>query len=238
MPGPGPQRQLAPPDQRTCCPADPAIARHFDSEMRSHAERGELPEMVDVTRTLLEMLPDVADARPTLLELGCGSGALTVELLRRGAARAAGVDLSAGSLAMARRRADAAGVAERVAFSHADASVVALEQHDWVVLDRVICCYRHLGQLLANAIPAARRRFIFSVPHDRGWRGLVTRSVVLAERLFNRLRRAPCAAFVHDIAEIERRLAEAGFERREWRNAGLWYAAVFERPAEAVDSAV
>lgn len=218
-------------DHRSCCPADPSIARHFDQAMREHATRGELPPMADISHALLEMLTDVADRQPRLLEVGCGSGGLTVELLRRGATRASGVDLSAESLAMARRRADEAGVAERATFTHGDGSVAPLAEHDWVVMDRVICCYRHLGQLLGNAIPAARERFAFSVPRDSGWHGLVIRSWLLIERLFNRLRASPCAAFVHDIATIERRLAAAGFERRSERTVGLWYAAVFQRRA-------
>jgi magnesium-protoporphyrin O-methyltransferase len=222
-----------PADHRECCPADPRIARTFDRRMRDAAARGALPEMVNVTRALVDLLDDVADQRPTLLELGCGSGALTVELLRRGATRADGVDLSAESLALAERRAREAGVEDRTTFVNGDASVVGLETHDWVVLDRVICCYRHLGQLLANAIPAAGRRFVFSVPADHGWRGLATRSVLVLERLISRLRGGPCPAFVHDIATIERRLAEAGFVRLRQRTVGLWYAAVFERPTTA-----
>jgi len=213
-----------------CCrPADPRISRYFDQRMRILAAAGEMPEMVDVSRGLLELLDDVAQERPTLLELGAGSGALSVALLERGAARADGVDLSAESVATARRRADAAGVGSRANFMVGDGARVALDQHDWVVLDRVICCYADADQLLRNSIGAAAKRYAFSVPYARGWRGLVNWLEFIAEGLIDRLRGQPCPSYLHDIGMIERKLAGAGFRRLRHATLGRWYAAVWTR---------
>jgi SAM-dependent methyltransferase len=63
-----------------------------------------------------EMLEGVAGA-PSVLDVGCGSGRLTVELARRGAS-VTGIDVSDARLAAARTRAEEAGVAAR--FLHAD----------------------------------------------------------------------------------------------------------------------
>ena len=233
---PPPAGPAAPADHAAptdCCAADPRIARHFDQRARKRTAGGRLPEMVNVTRTLLGLLDDVGAEQPTLLELGCGTGALTVELLGQGATSADGFDLSAGAIDVARRRAEEAGVAERVHFALADAAQAELTAHDWVVLDRVICCYPDVDRLLGNAVPAAHRRLAFSVPARRGWRGLISRLVVSAENATNRLRRYPCPGYVHDIDQIERRLADAGFRRLRHATVGLWYAAVFERPADA-----
>lgn len=185
--------------------------------------------MADVSRGLLELLADAAQVRPTLLELGAGSGGLTVALLQLGATRADGVDLSPESVATARRRADEAGVGSRARFEVGDGAHARLEQHDWVILDRVICCYAHVDRLLVNSIAAAGGRYAFSVPHVRGWRGLVNRLIIGAENATNRLRGRPCPGYLHDIGAIERRLTDAGFRRLRWRTVGLWYAAVFER---------
>lgn len=225
-----PDSQLEP---RTddCCSADPRIANYFNKRMRALAAAGELPEMVEVSRRLLEILSDVGELRPTVLELGAGSGALTVALLELGAAAADGVDLSADSAATAQRRAATAGVAERVSFSIGDGAQVPLTTHDWVVLDRVICCYPHMERLLANAIGAAARRFAFSVPFSSGWRGVVNRTISAAENVTNRIRGRPCPGYVHDIQRIEARLAAAGFARLRHARTNLWYTAVWERPA-------
>ena len=217
-----------------CCTpadADPRIARHFDERMRNAAAAGEFPAMVEVSRNLLEMLSDVGDVKPTLLELGCGSGALSVALLERGAASSTGVDLSAESIATARRRAEAAGVAGHVRLQVGDGSVVPVEQHDWVVLDRVICCYAHIDRLLANSIGAARRRYAFSVPRDSGWQGAVNQFIRIVENATDRFRGLPCPGYGHPIRKIEGRLRGAGFELKQSRKVGLWHAAVWERPA-------
>ena len=197
--------------------------------MRAAAAAGEFPQMVEVSRRLLDLLSDVESVRPTLLELGCGSGALTVALLERGAVQADGVDLSPESVATARRRAEMAGVDSRVDFQQGDGSQVAVEAHDWVVLDRVICCYADLDRLLANSIGAAEKRYALSVPLDSGWQGLVNRTILTAENLTRRLRGNPCPGYAHSIAKIRRRLRDAGFEALRERKVGLWYAAVFER---------
>jgi magnesium-protoporphyrin O-methyltransferase len=198
--------------------------------MRTLAEDGQFPEMVEVSHALLDMLGDDAERlHPTYLELGCGSGALMVALLERGVVSADGVDLSSESIATATRRAEGSGVGDRVNLQVGDGSVAQVEPHDWVVLDRVICCYSHVDRLLGNAVGAATRRFAFSVPRDRGWQGLVNRLIVTAENATNRLRGRPCPGYVHSIRKMERRLAAAGFALLRDQKVGLWYAAVWER---------
>jgi magnesium-protoporphyrin O-methyltransferase len=178
---------------------------------------------------LLEALgPDAASAT-SVLELGCGSGALLTSLLERGVPSATGVDLSPESLALARRRAAAAGVETRADLRVGNGATVTVEPHDWVVLDRVLCCYRDLDLLLANSTAAARRRYAFSVPISAGWRGVLNRLIVGAEGAVARFRRDKCPAFVHDVGTIEARVTNAGFRRTRTTAEGAWYVAVFDR---------
>jgi ubiquinone/menaquinone biosynthesis C-methylase UbiE len=67
---------------------------------------------------LLERLGDVRGLR--VLDLGCGSGELSATLLARGAA-VTGIDLSPGMVAVARKRAEARGLAEHAIFVAAPA---------------------------------------------------------------------------------------------------------------------
>src|SRR3954447_4311274 len=85
-----------------CCgEVDPRISSHFDNRIAELTAESEFPQMVDVSEMLLDLLDDVGEAQPTLLELGCGSGALLVSLMKRGATRARGYDMSPGMLAVA-----------------------------------------------------------------------------------------------------------------------------------------
>lgn len=216
-----------------CCQssADPRIARYFDRSMAGRVDGGPLPGMHSTSARLGEMLADVATVRPSILELGCGPGALSVNLLERGASRVTGVDLSPASIKAARRRAAERGVADRAVFVVGDGALAPLELHDWVVLDRVLCCYGDLGRLMDKSIAAAAVRYAFSVPLSSGVRGIVNRLLRSAENATNVLRGRPCPGYGHDVREIEDRLRRAGFARVGAVTAGLWYLAIFERPS-------
>jgi len=162
---------------------------------------------------------------------GLRTGALSVNLLERGASRVTGVDLSPASIEAARRRAAERGVADRAVFVVGDGALAPLELHDWVVLDRVLCCYGDLGRLMDKSIAAAAVRYAFSVPLSSGVRGIVNRLLRAAENATNVLRGRPCPGYGHDVRKIEDRLRRAGFARVGAVTAGLWYLAIFERPS-------
>jgi len=172
-----------------------------------------------------------ASAAPSVLELGSGSGALVVELLRRGATSADAIDLSPDMVDAARRRAAEADVIDRVTFEQGDASLKEHSAHDWVVLDRVLCCYPDVERLLATATRAATRRVAFTVPTSRGWRGALNKFMWQASNIPQRLGRPGCFGYVHDLDRIEGTLAAAGFALHGRDRLGLWYAAVWDRPA-------
>jgi magnesium-protoporphyrin O-methyltransferase len=215
-----------------CCETpDPRIASCFDKRVADDSGSGEFPDMVDVSRGLLYLLCDVSTEHPTLLELGCGSGAMSVTLLESGAESVDGVDLSPESIATATRRAAAAGVAERAHFTVGDGSVVPVQRHDWVVMDRVICCFADMERLLGHAIAAADKRVCFTVPDSRGMWGVFNRIGWGFEAWLTRFRRNACPGYVHSLDLITRRLADSGFELLRDRRMGVWYAAVWERSA-------
>lgn len=223
--------ERSPDPSSDCCGIpDPRIAAHFDHRAADATAGGDFPQMVDVSRRLLSMLSDVTSEQPTVLELGCGTGAMSVALLEKGALHADGVDLSAQSIATATRRAEAAGVGERATFVVGDGSVLPVERHDWVVMDRVMCCFADMERLLGNAINASNRRICFTVPESRGAWGVFNRLGWGFEAWLTRFRRDACPGYVHSLDAIGRRLTDAGFELLRDRRMGIWYAAVWQRP--------
>jgi len=215
-----------------CCATESQIARHFDDRIAELTADTDLPEMMDVSAMLLDLVDDdVAGAAPTVLELGCGSGALLVALLKRGASRARGIDLSPGMLAVAVKRAEKADVADQAAFSLGDGAKADVQPADWVVMDRVICCYPDMDALLAQATRAAKARIAFTVPTSRGWRGLINRVMWPFDNIPLLFGRPGCRGFVHSLDRIEKRLHDAGFAQKRQDRLGLWHAAVWDRAA-------
>lgn len=208
------------------CDSRSPIGAHFDAKIRRGPANASAP-LHFTTRGLLELLPSPAGR--TVLEVGCGRGGLLAELLRSGAAAASGVDLSGASIEVAKSRLTDEDLADRASLTVGDGAELELDVHDWVVLDRVICCYPDADALLANSSRAAGSIFAFSVPDSRGWRGAAARASRWLDNTWNALQRRRCSTFVHDLGRIDRALTVAGLRRRARARHGLWYVAVYER---------
>jgi magnesium-protoporphyrin O-methyltransferase len=218
-------------EQACACPTDARIARHFDAKTAERLARGQDPGLVAVSERLSDALLSLDPTGRTVLELGCGRGGLLLRLVQAGATRASGLDLSSAGIDAARNRFERAQLADRAHFSVGDAARVPLETHDWVILDRVMCCYPDVEGLLGNTLPAARQVYAFTVPTSRGWRGVLARLAEWLENAWNTLRGQACPGYVHDLDLIEERLAGAGFQLRHRERQRLWHVAIYERSA-------
>lgn len=186
-----------------------------------------------ITERFVQALDRQGLAGRTVLDVGCGSGDLALATLARGAERATGVDLSPGGIEQARSLAAERGFADRTSFSVGDGADVPLERHDVVTLNRVLCCYPRFGPLLDNVVAAAGEVFAYSAPVHTGATGLFNRiSLGISNRWF-RLRRKKFGgfqAYVHDLDDVDRRIADAGFRPvHRSRQRVVWQLAVFTR---------
>jgi len=220
-----------PEGQECACPTDSRIARHFDAKVAERSATGQDPGLVAVSERLRDALLSLDPVDRTVLELGCGRGGLLLALAQAGLAGATGLDLSAASIDAARNRFEQAQLSDRVRLSVGDAARVSLEPHDWVILDRVMCCYPDIERLLANTLPAARQIYAFTVPSSRGWRGVIARLEEWVENAWNSIRGRPCPGYVHDLDLIEEKLTAAGFRLRHRDRQRMWHVAVYERSA-------
>jgi hypothetical protein len=128
---------------------------------------------------------------------------------------------------VARRRAASAGVDERATFIGGNAAAMDVEPHDWVILDRSICCFSDVDGLIAAALAAARQRVALTVPESRGWRGVLNRLRLALKTGWDVLH-GGCRSYVHDVNRIEARLAAAGFQAAAPHRVylGRWLVAV------------
>jgi len=205
------------------------ISRCFDRCACAKTRRRHPGRVRGVSKALLALLERQGLAEATVLELGCGLGGLTRETIRRGAARATGIDLSPESIRAATRLAAEEGLTDRVAFSVADGASAALDPQDLLVLDKVICCYAAWEDLLENSLGAARRTYAFVAPVSWGWRGLAAKIAISFGNAFFRIAGQRYRAFVHDLKQVESRIAEASFQRMATTTQAILFVGVYAR---------
>lgn len=142
------------------------------------------------------------------LEIGVGAGGVTVEMLRRGASRATGVDAVAAQLGAARELAADFDVADRAEFVLADfAQHDDVPKADVVVMDRVICCYSDWRSLLESAAAHTNQILALSYPRDTWWMRLIRLGMNFSRWLI----RSDFRFHVHSPQKMHELLAARGF---------------------------
>ena len=210
-----------------CC-STRAYGEFFDEKQaRRDADGYRRKGLRGAAKRLVELVAARGVERATLLEIGGGVGALQIELIERGVARAANVELSASYEDAARELLRERGLEERVERRVLDLAQEpdAVEPADVVVLHRVVCCYGDYDRLLSTAAVKARRMLAFTYPPDNA----ITRRAVRILNLWPRLRGCEFRAYVHPERAMLGVVEEAGFTRVARERAGVWRMALLER---------
>ena len=210
------------------CPQCEGIEAFFDRreaerELRIYRKKG--PS--SITKVLLDAIRAQGIDGASLLDVGGGVGAIQHELLAAGVSSAVSVDASSAYHAVAREEAERRGLADRVQqrFGNFVDLAPQLEQADIVTLDKVICCYHDVEQLVHLSSAKARRMYAVVYPRYN----LLLRALPKLASVFFRLRRTPFRVFVHPTAVVEGLVEGNGLRRTFHRKSGFWQVAVFTR---------
>jgi magnesium-protoporphyrin O-methyltransferase len=213
----------------TCCGGFSAAvdAQFTPKKALSELERYRKKGPGVTTRLLRDGLTKAGLEAGTILDVGAGIGALTFELLARGATSAVAVDASAAYLAAAREEAGRRGRSELIRFVHGDfvERSTELAQADTVTLDRVVCCYAHYQPLLDRALSLAVHGFALSYPRDRWF----VRAGERFENTLRQLRSNPFRTVVHPVGAMQRMISDAGFALVNHSQTRTWAADVYAR---------
>jgi magnesium-protoporphyrin O-methyltransferase len=212
-----------------CCPPDrpptdiEKIAEWFDERFRDWQ-----PVCPASTDMLFGWVRDGL-AGSSVLDIGCGTGALIVRALEAGATRATGADLSTEAIAQASALVKENGFEERVELWVGDGAVEPLEEHDVVLLDKVICCYPDADTLIARSTAAARRLYAIAVPESHGVWGFISRARWFVFDIVERLRGSDHPRFVHSRRDVEAKVLAAGFRPVHTGRQFVWFVGVYAR---------
>src|SRR2546427_8139394 len=132
------------------------IAQEFDADAFEFCERYKNKGLSRSSKLLLRFILDNKVRDRAVLDLGCGTGGLSFELLKEGASNAVGFDLSPKMISAAVELAQSHGVESRAKFQLGNAATSEVPRSDIVVMDKVLCCYSEWRPLLKNAVVATR----------------------------------------------------------------------------------
>jgi SAM-dependent methyltransferase len=163
----------------------------------------------------------------SVLDIGCGVGQVHLTLLKEGADRSLGIDLSDAMLKEAKRFADKSGLAERAQYVTGDFVQLfsSVPESDRTVLDKVVCCYENLDELILRSTGKTKATFALTHPKEN----LLTKGLFKGQEAVAKLLRWDFRPFWHDWAEMKSRICAQGFTLRYERATISWHALVFQR---------
>lgn len=197
--------------------------KHAARDLKRYRDKG--PDKT--TRLLLEALRAEGIEGASVLDVGAGVGVVHHELLTDGARTAVHVDASKPHLRAASNEAARRGHANQVTFRHGDFVALAPEmaEADVVTLDRVICCYPDMEELVAASAGKARRLYGAVFPRER-W---MIKVVLALGNFMRRMRGNPFRAYVHPTAAVDTAVRRQGLETRSVCDTFVWRVAVYSR---------
>ena len=206
-----------------CCGADMLFdLKSAQKELRSYKRRG--PRKT--TKKLLSLLSGYDQKGKSLLDIGGGIGAIQWEFVRNGGIKTTDVDSSSGYITVASDYAKEISH-DAASFKMSDFNDVhtELNRHDFVSLDKVICCYPEYENLLGDALNKTGTALALAMPLG-GW---VSELLAQFTKIYLILRKNPFRTYIHSPKQVHEFIESNGFRLSEKAFSFPWLVRVYER---------
>lgn len=192
-------------------------------ELKRYLKRG--PDKT--TRMLIEALKEENVEGMTLLDIGGGLGAIQHEMLRAGVHSATDIEASGAFLNAAKGETARRGYAGRVNYQHGNFVDLATDVSpaDIVTLDRVICCYPDMQNMVGLSVARAGKFYGLVFPRNDWW----MKVWLVIQTFFLRLSRSRFRTFLHPAEAVESLVRGHGFKRRYYRRTFVWQVVLYAR---------
>lgn len=213
-----------------CCTTNPMQegANSFFSRYAGvYARRFRKHGLERVQKLLLEGVRREQVAGTEVLDIGCGVGALHLTLLKEGAVRATGVDMSEGMIATARKFSSDLGVADRAHYVIGDFVEIAesFRESDVTLLDKSVCCYEDVDALVRTSTAKTKRLYALSHPKQNILMEFAFKGHIAFAKFF----KWKFHPFWHDWTKMREDIQRLGFELIYSNATPMWQVLVFRR---------
>ena len=179
------------------------------------------------TRMLLDAINKKGVPGLDFLDIGGGIGAIQYGLIKAGASNGVSIEASSAYLDVVKNEIIKNGLAEKVNFKHGDFTTVAsdIDLSDIVTLDKVICCYDDMYELVRLSSKLARKIYALIYPRDEWW----TKLALPIMNLYPKIKGSSFRVFIHPTKMVEKIIFGNGLKRYYYAKTLFWQVAIFTR---------
>ncbi len=163
------------------------------------------------TKLLVDTLKKLDLKGLSLLDIGGGIGPIPLELIPEGISKVIDIDASSGYIHIAKLEAEKRGYTNIIKYQLGDFVDVSpqINPHDIVTLDKVICCYPHVDELLKASLSKATKYYGVVYPQTN-W---VSKFMATLINLTMWFKKNPFRTFIHPTELVHTTILKAGFKK-------------------------
>ena len=161
------------------------------------------------------------------LDIGGGIGAIQYDLIKAGASNGTSIEASSAYIDVVKEETLQNGLAERVNYKQGDFTTTAtdVDSADIVTLDKVICCYDNMSELVGLSSKLARKIYAVIYPRDVWW----TKLAFLMMNFYTRIKGCSFRTFIHPTQKVEEIIFGNGLKRNYYATTLIWQVAIFTK---------
>ncbi len=189
-----------------CCGANKQFdLKNAKKDLKNYLKRGPRKP----TKVLTEGFKNLDVNGLSLLDIGGGIGPIPLELIPLGLTKVTDVDASEGYISVAKTETEKQHYQDKIIYHLGDFLDVhtQIEPHDIVTLDKVICCYPFVEDLLKTSLSKAKNYYALVYP-QANW---ITHLVAGTLNLTLKLKGNPFRSFIHPPKLVNSIILNAGF---------------------------
>ncbi len=210
-----------------CCQCQ-GIENMFDKkaakrELKRYLKKG--PSKT--TSMLLDAIHEKGVQGLDFLDIGGGIGAIQYDLIKAGASSGTSIEASSAYIDAVNYETLQNDLVERVSYKHGDFTTMAsdVDSADIVTLDKVICCYDDMSELVGLSSKLARKIYAVIYPRDVWW----TKLGFLMVNFYSRIKGSSFRTFIHPTKKVEEIIFGNGLRRNYYATTLVWQVAIFTR---------
>jgi len=210
-----------------CCQCR-GIENMFDKKAAKRALKQYLKKGPSkTTDILLKAIHNKGVKGLSFLDIGGGIGAIQYDLIKAGASSGISIEASPAYIDLVKNQIRKNNLAEIIDFRHGDFTEIApyVDSAEIVTLDKVICCYDDMSELVKLSSKLSRKIYAIIYPRDVWWTKLALPFI----NFYPLIRRSPFRVFIHPTKKVEEIIIKNGFKRDYYAKTLFWQVAMFTK---------